>query len=60
MLCQIGFESFCKFTPRQHNTSSTAFAFEPDIRAEPRDNPLVRATWVLLSKAEMIIQAEVG
>lgn len=60
MLCQVSFKSFGKLTPREHDTSPTAFAFEPDIRAETRDSPFVGTTRVLLSKAEMIVQAQVG
>ena len=55
MLCQVGFESFRKLAPCQHYAPSTAFAFEPDIRAETRDDPFVGATWMLLSEAEMVI-----
>jgi hypothetical protein len=60
VLGQIGFESFGKFATSEHNTPPTALAFEPDIRAETCDNPLVGATGVLFSKAEMIIEAQVG
>jgi hypothetical protein len=60
VLGQIGFESFGKFAPCKHNTPAAALAFKPDIRAETCDCPLVGATWVLFSEAEMIIEAQVG
>jgi hypothetical protein len=59
MLCQVGFESFGKFAPRKHDPPATAFAFKPDIRAQACDRPLVGATWVLFSEAEMIVEAQV-
>jgi len=39
---------------------ATALAFEPDVRAETSDSPLVGATGVLFSKAEMIVEVQVG
>ena len=60
VLCQIGFESFGKFAPSEHDTPATDFAFEPDIRAETCDSPLVGATWMLFSEAEMIVETEIG
>ncbi len=60
MLCQVGFESLGKFTPRKHNPPAAAFAFESDIRAQARDGPLVGAAGMLFSEAEMIVEAEVG
>jgi hypothetical protein len=60
VLCQIGFESFGKFAAGEHNPSSTALAFEPDIRAETCDGPLIGATGMLFSEAEMVVEAQVG
>jgi hypothetical protein len=60
VLCQIGFESFSQFAPSKHNPPATALAFEPDIRAETCDGPLVGATGMLFSEAEMIVEAQVG
>lgn len=60
MLGQVGFESPGKLTPREHDTPPTAFAFEPDIRAKPRDSPLVGAARMLFSEAEKIVDAQVG
>jgi hypothetical protein len=41
MLGQVGFESFGKFTPRQQDAPPAAHAFETDVRAQPRNDPLV-------------------
>jgi hypothetical protein len=60
VLCQIGFESLGKLTPCEQDTPSTAFTFEPDIRAKPRDGPFVGAARMLFSEAEMIVEAQVG
>jgi hypothetical protein len=59
VLCQIGFESFGELAPRQHDTPPTTFALEPDIRAQACDRPFIGATWMLLSEAEMIVEAKV-
>jgi hypothetical protein len=59
MLGQIGFKPFGKFTSCEHDASSAAFAFQPDIRAKTCDDPLIGATGVLLPKAEMIVEAQV-
>ena len=60
MLGEIGFEPFGKFTTGKHNTSSAAFAFESDIRAKTCDGPFVGATRMLLAKAQVIVELEVG
>lgn len=60
MLRQVGFESLGKFTPREHDSPSAAFAFEADIRTKTRDAPLVGAARMLLSQAEMVIETQVG
>lgn len=60
MLCQIRLHSLGKFAAGQHHSSSTARTFQPDIRAETRDNPFIGATRVLFSEAETIIQTQVG
>jgi hypothetical protein len=60
VLCQVGFESLGKFTPREQDAPSTALAFETDIRAKPRDSPLVGAARMLLAKAKMIVEAQIG
>jgi hypothetical protein len=59
VLCQVGFESLGKFTPRQEDAPATALAFESDIRAKTCDDPLIGATRVLLSQAKMIMKAKV-
>ncbi len=60
MFCQAGFESLGKFTPREHNPSAAAFAFEADIRTQTRNGPLIGAAGMLFSEAEMIVEMEVG
>ena len=60
MLCKVRFQSLCQLTPCQHDTPAAAFAFQPDIRAETCDGPFVGAARVLLSKAEMIVETQVG
>jgi len=57
---KVGFESLCKFTPREHHAPPAALAFEADIRAETCDGPLIRTARVLFSEAEMIVYAQVG
>ena len=60
MLSQVGFESLCKFTPRQQDASTAPFAFESDVRAKACDGPFVGTAWVLFSEAEMIVETQVG
>ena len=59
MLRKIGLESFCKFTAGEHHASSAAFALQPDIRAETDNGPFIRATGMLFTQAQMIVQLEV-
>jgi hypothetical protein len=59
VLGKVGFESLGKFAPRQEDAPSAAFALESDIRAEPRDGPLIGATRMLFSEAEMIVETQV-
>jgi hypothetical protein len=59
MLCQVGFETFCKFTAGEHHASPAAFALQPDIRAETDNGPLVRTTGMLFTQAQMIVQLKV-
>jgi len=60
MFGEVGFESLCKLTPREHDAPSTAFAFKPDIRAESRDGPFVGTAWMLFAQSQVIVDAEVG
>ena len=60
MFCKVGFQSLGKFTPREHNPSPAAFAFEADIRAKACDGPFVRAARMLFAEAKMIVEAQVG
>ena len=59
MLGKIGLESFCKFTAGEHHASSTAFAFQPNIRAETDNGPFIRAAGMLFAQAQMIVQLKV-
>lgn len=60
MLGQVGFESFGKFTPREHDVASAAFALEPDVCAETGDSPFVGAAGVLFTEAQVIVELKVG
>jgi hypothetical protein len=57
MLGKIGFESLGQLAPRQQNAPPAAFAFQPDIRAKANNGPFVGTAWMLLSEAEMIVEA---
>jgi len=60
MFGKVDFESLGKLTPCKQDASSTAFAFEPDIRAKPCDSPLVGATRMLFSQAKVIVETQIG
>jgi hypothetical protein len=60
MLGKVGFEPLGEFAPRQQDAPTTAFTFQPDIRAKTCDSPLVRTARMLLSQAEMIVETKVG
>ena len=60
MFGEIGFEPFGKFAPGKHNMAPTTFALESDIRTQARDGPFVGATRMLLAKAQVIVELEVG
>jgi hypothetical protein len=57
---EVGFESLCKFAPREHDTPPAAFAFESYVRTEARDGPFVGAAWMLLAQAQVVVKTEVG
>jgi adenine phosphoribosyltransferase len=59
VLSEIKFESLCQFASSQHDASSTAFTFKPNVRAEARDDPFIRAAGMLFSKLEMIVQLKI-
>lgn len=59
MLCKVGFQTLCQLAPCKQDAPPAAFAFEPDIRAQTRDSPLVGAARVLFSQAEMIVETQV-
>ena len=60
VLGQVGFESFGKFAPGQHDAPPTAFALQPDVRAEACDRPFVGTARVLFAQAKMIVKTQVG
>ena len=57
MLGKVGFESLGQLAPRQQNAPPAAFAFQADIRAKTNNGPFVGTAWMLLSEAEMIVEA---
>jgi len=59
MFGEIGFESLCKFAPREHHAPSTAFAFKADIRAEACDGPFIGTAWMLFAESQVIVETEV-
>ena len=56
---EVGFESLCKFPPREHDAPPTTFAFQPDIRAQTCNRPFIGAAWMLFAKSQMVVEAEV-
>ena len=60
MFGEIGFEPFGKFAPGKHNMAPTTFAFESDIRAKTSDGPFVGAARMLLAKAQVVVELQVG
>ena len=59
MFGEIGLESLRKFASREHDTPSTAFAFEPDVRTEARDGPFKGAAWMLFPESQVVVQLKV-
>jgi hypothetical protein len=57
---EIGFETFSKFTAGEQDASATAFAFQPNIRAETRDGPFIGAARMLFAQAQVIVEVQVG
>jgi hypothetical protein len=57
---KVGFQSLCKFPPREHDASPATFAFKPDIRTQARDRPFVGTAWMLFAQSQMVVEAEVG
>ena len=56
---EIGFEPFGKFAPCKHNTSSAAFAFQPNIRAKTCDSPFVGTAGMLFTQSQVIVELQV-
>lgn len=59
MFRKVGLEAFCKFTACEHHATPAAFALQPDIRAETDNSPFVRATGMLFTQAQMIVELKV-
>jgi hypothetical protein len=59
VLGKVDLESLGKFAPGKHDTPSTTFAFQPDIRAKTCDDPFIGATRMLLSEAKMIVETKI-
>ena len=57
---EVDFEPLGKFSPGKHNASSATFTFQPDIRAETGNGPLVGAAWMLFAESQVIVEAQVG
>jgi hypothetical protein len=60
MFSEVDFKSLCKLAPREHDTPSAALAFQPNIRAETRDSPLIGPTWMLFAESQVVVEAKVG
>ena len=57
---EVGFHSFCQFTPCEHDPPPAAHAFHADIRAEARDDPLVGTARVLFAEAQAVAEVKIG
>ena len=55
-----GFEPFRQFAPREHDAPSATCAFQPNIRAQARDNPFIGAAGMLFAQAQVIVEVQVG
>ena len=59
MFGEVGFEALCQFAPREHDAPSTAFAFQPDIRAETCYGPFVGTARMLFAEPQVVIEVKV-
>jgi hypothetical protein len=60
VLCEVGFESLCKFAAGEHDAPSTAFTFQPNIRAKADNGPFIGTARVLFPQAKVVVQLKVG
>jgi hypothetical protein len=60
MFGEVGFEAFRQLAPREHDAPTAAFALQPDIGAETRHDPLVRAARVRLTQSQKVVETKVG
>jgi hypothetical protein len=56
---QICLEPLCQFAAGKQDSPPAAEAFEADIRAETGNGPFVGPAWMLLAKAQMIIETKI-
>jgi hypothetical protein len=57
---EVGFEPLGKFTTGKQNAASTAFALQPNIRAQARNSPFIGTTGMLFAQAQVIVEVQVG
>jgi hypothetical protein len=57
---EVNFESLGEFSPGKHNASSATFTFQPDIRAQTGNCPLIGAAGMLFAESQVIVEAQVG
>jgi hypothetical protein len=57
---KVGFEPLGKFTTGKHDAASAAFALQPNIRAQTRNNPLIGTAGMLFAQAQVIVEVQVG
>ena len=58
MFGEIDFEPFGKFTTGKHDPPAAAFTFQPNIRAQARDDPLIGAAGMLFAQAQVIVEMQ--
>ena len=57
---EVDFEPLGKFAPGEHDASSATFTFQPDIRAQTGNCPLIGAAGVLFAESQVIVKSQVG
>lgn len=60
MFGEIHFEAAVQFSTGEHDAATTAFALQPNIRAETRDRPFVGTARMLFAKSEMVVELQIG
>lgn len=59
LLRYIRLHPFCQFAAREHDTMLTAFAFQPNIRAQAHHDPFVRTAGMWFAQAQVIFHLQV-